>query len=88
MAESIDLPLDYDEQVYKQKYQDIQHFSSKNLYIHYINHGIKEGRVASQVSTRESFVNLIDKNNSILEIGPFLNPMLRRPRFDVKYFDT
>ncbi len=44
------------------------------------------GRSGSAISSRSDFVKLLEGVPSILEIGPFTNPLLRGP--NVKYFDV
>ena len=59
-----------------------------NLVNHYINHGIFQGRQISKVATRNGLQNLLEtySSKSILEIGPFTNPIVRGK--NVKYFDV
>lgn len=81
-------PPEFDAKIYRNRYADLSHFSKKKLIDHYNAYGKNEGRICSLVSNRRAFINsTIDNESPVLEIGPFLNPMLRRPEFNVKYFD-
>lgn len=52
---------------------------------HYERIGRAEGRVASPLALRENLIALIDDGRSVLEIGPFCNPLLRGP--NIAYLD-
>lgn len=53
---------------------------------HYAATGRNEGRVASPLALREHLIGLIDDGRSVLEIGPFCNPLLRGP--NIAYLDV
>lgn len=53
---------------------------------HYARIGRAEGRVASPLALRENLIALIDDGRSVLEIGPFCDPLLRGP--NVAYLDV
>lgn len=53
---------------------------------HYERVGRAEGRVASPLALRENLIGLIDDGRSVLEIGPFCDPLLRGP--NVAYLDV
>ena len=53
---------------------------------HYARTGRAEGRVASPLALRENLVALIDDGRSVLEIGPFCDPLLRGPH--IAYLDV
>lgn len=53
---------------------------------HYARIGRAEGRVASPLALRENLIALIDDGRSVLEIGPFCDPLLRGPH--VAYLDV
>lgn len=53
---------------------------------HYARTGRAEGRVASPLALRENLIALIDDGRSVLEIGPFCNPLLRGP--NIAYLDV
>ena len=52
---------------------------------HYARIGRAEGRVASPLALRENLIALIDDGRSVLEIGPFCDPLLRGP--SISYLD-
>lgn len=52
---------------------------------HYARAGRAEGRVASPLALRENLVAMIDDGRSVLEIGPFCDPLLSGP--DIAYLD-
>ena len=60
--------------------------SDAELLDHYQNRGREEGRTANSLRDRNDFATLIPKHASVLEIGPFFNPLLRGP--NVRYFDV
>lgn len=47
---------------------------------------MSEGRQCNIISDRKAFISLIPQDASILEIGPFANPLAIGPK--VKYFDV
>ena len=53
---------------------------------HYARVGRAEGRVASPLALRENLIALIDDGRSVLEIGPFCDPLLRGP--NIAYLDV
>ncbi|MDY8108870.1 methyltransferase domain-containing protein [Fulvimarina sp. 2208YS6-2-32] len=53
---------------------------------HFHAHGIAEGRLGADNSLRENFVSLASVYDTILEIGPFCNPLITDPK--VRYFDV
>ena len=53
---------------------------------HYRTIGRAEGRVASRLALRENLIALIADGRSVLEIGPFCNPLLRGPQ--IAYLDV
>jgi SAM-dependent methyltransferase len=53
---------------------------------HYARIGRAEGRVASPLALRENLIGLIDDGRSVLEIGPFCDPLLSGPH--VAYLDV
>lgn len=52
---------------------------------HYERIGRAEGRVASPLALRENLIALVADGRSVLEIGPFCDPLLRGP--DIAYLD-
>jgi SAM-dependent methyltransferase len=53
---------------------------------HYLNEGRARGLVASPLALRENLVAMIADGRSVLEIGPFCNPLLRGPK--IAYLDV
>lgn len=53
---------------------------------HYERIGRAEGRVASPLALRENLIKLVNDGRSVLEIGPFCDPLLRGP--NVAYLDV
>jgi SAM-dependent methyltransferase len=79
------LPEEFDVQLYRESYTDLSGLSDRKLRAHWRTYGRGEGRVASKAAYRENFLTLVEKANSILEIGPFSRPAVEGP--NVKYFD-
>jgi SAM-dependent methyltransferase len=80
------LPPEFDPALYRTRYPDVTKLDALELEQHYKVTGIPEGRNASGIVTRAAFVELIPKESSLLEVGPFANPFIRGP--NVKYFDV
>lgn len=78
-------PPEFDANLYKKLYTDLTQYKHDELYAHYINNGLKEGRRANILKDRIDFVKLIPKDKKVLEIGPFFNPLLSGEK--VFYFD-
>ncbi|QTL05184.1 hypothetical protein J5J86_07805 [Aquabacter sp. L1I39] len=78
----------FDAQIYRQENADLQAFADAALLRHYLDHGRTEGRIASRVRQRADFLALIPAEQDVLEIGPFLNPCLRKEDRKVLYFDV
>lgn len=81
-------PPAYDPQIYRQENADLQAFDDAALLRHYLDHGRAEGRIASRIRQRSDFLALIPAEREVLEIGPFLNPCLRKEDRKVLYFDV
>lgn len=77
-------PLAFDPDFYRAKYSDLRRMSDSALREHYEKRGRPEGRIATSAVPRDNFIKLVP-DNSVLEIGPFVNPVTRGPK--VKYFD-
>lgn len=80
------LPLLLEPSTYRSVNQDLINFSEAMLIDHYFLHGIVEGRTSNSLIHRSNFINLIDKSESSLEIGPFASPLLQGD--NVYYFDV
>jgi SAM-dependent methyltransferase len=86
MAASICLPAEFEADFYGKTHSDLSSMSDEDLYLHYVTFGINEGRAASSAAGRDSFLRLIPREWSVLEIGPFCNPCLRGD--NIRYFDV
>lgn len=79
------LPPRFDPDVYLSANPDLR-LSREEAADHYEAHGRAEGRVASPLALRENLIALIADGRSVLEIGPFCNPLLRGP--SIAYLDV
>ncbi|WP_245259617.1 hypothetical protein [Methylobacterium sp. 10] len=84
--DQIDYYPEYDSEFYRSNNPDLGSLGHEALYIHWRQHGIREGRSASSIAFRESFVNVIKTYGTVLEIGPFYRPLLTGPH--ISYFDV
>jgi SAM-dependent methyltransferase len=80
------LPQEFDPDIYQSFHPDLLGLTQAELIAHYKNFGTKEGRAANGLRDRNSFVALVPKSATVLEIGPFCNPLLRGQ--NVSYFDV
>jgi hypothetical protein len=81
-----DLPLAFDVGFYQKANPDLKGLSDAQLVEHYQKYGQNEGRVTSELALRENLIRHMEKESTILEIGPFCNPLLSGP--NVRYFDV
>lgn len=81
-----DLPPEFDARYYRDSYPDLAGLTEEQALSHFICAGRAEGRVAHPAAKREEFLQLIDLEHSILEIGPMDSPVLSGP--NVRYFDV
>jgi hypothetical protein len=79
-------PEEFDINYYRIQNNDLINFDNNFLINHYLNYGIIEGRHCSIAQKREYLININNKFNKCLEIGPFNNPILVGN--NVKYFDV
>ena len=79
------LPGEFDAALYRSLYSDLCHFEENDLRQHYEIHGRGEGRTATIAVPRDRFLQLVPRGVSILEIGPFNQPVVFGN--NVKYFD-
>jgi SAM-dependent methyltransferase len=80
------LPPEFDPVFYRREYQDLAGLSKEALTKHYERHGRAEGRRASPADIRENFLPLAAAGGSVLEIGPFCDPVMKGQ--NVRYFDV
>lgn len=83
-----DFPLEFNAEKYTNRYSDLSRFTPESARIHFEIYGQSEGRAGGDIGTRAEFLDLIPKDEPVLEIGPFLQPCLRRPRHQVEYMDV
>jgi len=81
-----EFPPEFDGAFYRKRHRDLRHLSDEQLVDHYEKCGRSEGRLASRAVPRKNFIPLLSRYKSILEIGPFAQPVLRSR--NVKYFDV
>jgi hypothetical protein len=81
-----DLPRSFDVEYYRKSNPDLVGFSDFQLGEHYELHGQSEGRPGAAFALREQLIRKIAEESSILEIGPFCNPLLTG--CNVRYFDV
>ncbi|MEA5415573.1 methyltransferase domain-containing protein [Synechococcus sp. BA-132 BA5] len=72
----VNLPSEFDCDIYLQENPDLAGFSKDQLSAHWINHGMKEGRSASLIRSRHDFLSYLATCKSLLEIGCFDRPSL------------
>lgn len=81
-----DIFEEFEADLYRTIHDDLKFWRNDDLLSHYTHHGIREGRLASPAAHRIGFVNSINRDVDILEIGPFTKPCLTGA--NVKYFDV
>jgi SAM-dependent methyltransferase len=79
-------PEELDLAFYRRTYPDLQGMSDAEARAHFARHGIAEGRQGSPLAVREALVEILRTMPSVLEIGPFCNPLVRGRH--VAYFDV
>ena len=79
-------PSEFDLDWYRKTNADLAEFSDQAIADHYDTNGRAEGRVTSPLALRENYINLVHREESILEIGPFCNPAIIGE--NVKYFEV
>ncbi len=80
------LPDEVEPEIYRSLHPDLAHMSDAELLDHYENFGHNEGRRANGLRDRNDFAALVPKSATVIEIGPFCNPLLCGP--NVSYFDV
>ncbi len=81
-----DLPPEVSPDVLRRRYQDLAQFDDGALIAHFETFGRPEGRQAADVAIRELFLQMIDREAKILEIGPYFSPQFHGP--NVRYLDV
>lgn len=80
------LPAEFSPDVLRARYPDLAGMDDVILEEHYRLHGRNEGRATAEVAFRENFVGLVPKDASVLEIGPFCQPVFTGPK--TRYLDV
>ena len=75
-----------DADFYRGLYGDLRAMSEADAAQHFREHGIREGRQGSPLAAREALIEVLKRQRSILEIGPFCAPVVRGR--NVAYFDV
>lgn len=81
-----DNPFALDVDFYRNRYPDLAHMTGDEARDHFVRHGAGEGRQAVAVGCRPAFIERLKGFGSILEIGPFCNPVVRGA--NVRYLDV
>ncbi len=79
-------PLEFDLNCYIESNRDIDFEKIDDPLLHWQSIGRHVGRSANKIKNRFDFINLIDSELKILEIGPFVNPIIRGA--NIKYADV
>jgi SAM-dependent methyltransferase len=66
---------EYQSEIYKSRNPDLHFLNEQQIFEHAITYGWSEGRIMSLPSMRENFIELLQYQKTILEIGPFCNPI-------------
>lgn len=80
-------PDEFNLVIYKQYNTELKNISDYQYIEHYYFYGKTEGRVCSLIKNRIDFINLIDQNKNILEIGPLHNPCMDQSKSNIKNMD-
>ena len=75
----------FDADFYRATYPDLRNLGDEDAKAHYNVFGIAEGRLASKFGTRQTFLDQIDPKDRVLEIGPYVSPLMTGE--NVKYLD-
>jgi hypothetical protein len=79
-------PFEFDAEYYVGRYPDLSHMNAQEAAVHFVNHGLAEGRQGHPRGSRSGFGEHIVDLESILEIGPFNAPVASGK--DVRYLDV
>jgi hypothetical protein len=80
------LPPVFDAAFYRTDNPDLAHLSEHQLEEHYRANGIEEGRAGSMAAWRNVLIDVVHKEQAVLEIGPFANPAISGSH--VRYLDA
>ena len=76
----------FDAGYYRARHPDLALETDGSAASHYAETGRQEGRVASPLAEREGIIDLVRGHGSVLEVGPFCNPLLTGE--GVEYLDV
>jgi hypothetical protein len=80
-------PEEFDVHIYKNQNSHLYKFSNDELINHYNYYGYHEGLKCCKINDRKDFINLVDKNSYILEIGPLCFPTFDVTKENIKTLD-
>lgn len=80
-------PIEFDLEIYKISNSDLNYLSDSDIIEHYKQYGHSEGRYCSLIKNRIDFINLVDQNKQILEIGPLHAPCMNLSKPNIKTMD-
>ena len=83
---SSSLPEELDLAFYRRTNPDLRGMSDAEARAHFARYGIAEGRQGAPLAVREALIEIVSRSPSVLEIGPFCNPLVRAR--GVAYFDV
>jgi SAM-dependent methyltransferase len=75
----------FDADFYRATYADLRSMSDEQAQTHYCDFGIAEGRIGSRFGTRQTFLDQLGPRDEVLEIGPFVSPLMTGA--NAKYLD-
>ncbi len=78
--------LAFNANFYRTSYHDLSHLSEGDAELHFLKHGIGEGRSGAEGGLREDLLQHIPLNEPVLEFGPFASPVTRGK--NVRYADV
>ena len=85
-ARQVEEEITLDINFYGNYYSDLKNKTTEELVLHYLTHGENEGRLCSPLALRGGLIHECSMKKTILELGPFVNPILTGK--NVFYFDV
>ena len=61
----------FDPEIYRSLNSDLVHLSTEQIQHHYETFGQQEGRICSEIKSRDDFILLANKFTKAIELGPF-----------------
>lgn len=77
-------PRECEPEIYRSLHADLAEMADDELWQHWLRFGCREGRAGNALRTREDFAALallVAPAEDVLEIGPFVRPLLRGVRY-------